>query len=113
MFNAQTYLDYLEQIARHYYPQAVIYIQDNASYHKDKDVWAWFKANRSWWQVHNLPPYSPEFNATERLWHRTRVTGTHNRYFLDECELVKTLTTVFRSMQRKPEQITGYLRPFS
>ncbi len=40
---------------------------------KDAHVWDWFAANRSWWTVFNLPPYSPEFNATERLWHHTRI----------------------------------------
>ena len=112
VFNAMTYLDFLEQIARHYYPRPVIWIQDNASYHKDHDVWAWFAANRSWWTVVNLPPYSPEFNASERLWHHTRVEGTHNRYFVTKEELNATLTSVFRSMQRRPEQIRGYLQPF-
>lgn len=111
-FNAATYLDFLEQIARHYYPQPVLYIQDNASYHKDKAVWTWFQANRSWWEVYHLPPYSPELNATEPLWHHARITGTHNRYFLDESELINTLTRVFRSMQRNPGQIRGYLLPF-
>jgi transposase len=112
VFNADTYLDFLEQIARYYYPRPVLYIQDNASYHKDKDVWAWFKANRSWWEVHNLPPYWPELNATERLWHHTRLMGTHNRYFANESELLSVLTRVFRSIQRRPQQIRGYLVPF-
>ena len=58
VFNAQTYLDFLEQVARHYYPRHVFWIQDNAAYHKDADVWRWFGANRSWWHVTNLPPYS-------------------------------------------------------
>lgn len=112
VFNADTYLDFLVRIARRYYPTPVLYIQDNASYHKDKNVWAWFKENRDWLEVYNLPPYSPELNATERLWHHVRITGTDNRYFADVEELVSTLTWVFRSMQRKPEQIQGYLRPF-
>ncbi len=112
VFNTETYLMFLDQIARRYFPQRVIYIQDNASYHKHADVWAWFKENRHWWEVHNLPPYSPQFNATERLWHHVRITGTHNRYFATEAELLDTLTRVFRSMQRKPEQIQGYLEPF-
>ncbi len=30
-------------------------IQDNATYHKDGDVWAWFDANRHWLEVHQLP----------------------------------------------------------
>ena len=112
VFNAETYLVFLEQIARHYYPQPVILVQDNASYHKDKNVWLWFSENRKWLEVHNLPPYSPEFNATERIWHHTRVTGTHNRYFVTEQELIGTLIRVFRKMQHSPEQITGYLQPF-
>jgi hypothetical protein len=29
--------------------------------------------------VHQLPPYSPKLNATKRLWHHTRVAGTHNQ----------------------------------
>lgn len=112
IFNASTYLGFLKKIARCYYPQPVIWIQDNAPYHKQKDVWQWFAANRDWWEVVNLPPYSPELNATERLWHHTRITGTHNRYFATETELYTTLTSVFRSMQRQPEQIMGYLQPF-
>src|SRR2546429_9934198 len=36
-----------------------VQIQDNASYHKDAEVWAWFKSNRHWLEMHHLPPYSP------------------------------------------------------
>lgn len=113
VFNSETYIDFLEQLVHRFYPGPVLYIQDNASYHKNKDVWSWFRENRDWFEVYNLPPYSPEFNATERLWHHVRITGTHNRYFRTEQELVDTLTRVFRSMQRKPDQIRGCLRPFS
>ena len=81
VFNAATYLGFLEQLAIRYRRQGAILIQDNASYHKDADVWAWFKSNRHWLEVHQLPPYSPEFNPTERLWQHTRKNGTHNRFF--------------------------------
>jgi hypothetical protein len=53
---------------RWYRRQGALLIQDNASYHKDRQVWAWFASNRRWLQVHQLPPYSPEFNPTERRW---------------------------------------------
>ncbi len=112
VFNAETYLGFVEQVARHYYPRPVFRVQDKASYHKDANVWDWFAADRSWRTVFNLPPYSPEFNATERLRHHTRITGTHNRYFADAGELNATLTRVFRSMPRRPDQIRGYLQPF-
>ena len=113
VFNARTYLVFLERLARAYYPRKVIQVQDNASYHKDKDVWAWFRENRRWWEVHNLPPYSPDLSAAESVWKHTRLKGTHNRYFDTQEEIIGTLTSVFRSIQRRPEQIMGYMRPFS
>ncbi|PYU01549.1 MAG: hypothetical protein DMG38_03325 [Acidobacteria bacterium] len=86
--------------------------QDNATYHTDGDVWAWFDANRHWLEVHQLPPYSPALNPTERLWRYTRQTGTHNRYFPDEKELIGTLSRVFGEMQTYPELIRPYLQSF-
>jgi transposase len=102
----------LEQLARSYRRQGAILIQDNASYHKDSDVWSWFRSNRHWLEVHQLPPYSPEFNPTERLWQHTRRTGTHNRYFASRSELETTLTRVFGEMQCHPALIRSYLLPF-
>lgn len=112
VFNAETYLAFLEKLARIYFPRKTFLIQDNASYHKDGDVWGWFGENRKWLEVHNLPPYAPELNATERLWHHARLTGTHNRYFASEDELNDTLVKVFRKMKSQPNQIRGYLAPF-
>ncbi|MGC9260568.1 MAG: transposase, partial [Phycisphaerae bacterium] len=92
--------------------QGAILVQDNASYHKDKDVWAWFHHNRKWLEVKPLPPYSPQFNPTERLWQHTRKNATHNRSFLTIGELERTLTHMFSEMQSMPETISAYLRPF-
>ena len=112
VFNASTYLGFLEQLARRYRRQGAILIQDNASYHKDAEVWGWFKSNRHWLEVHQLPPYSPELNPTERLWQHTRKNGTHNRFFAGLDALVATLTRVFGEMQSHPQLIRSYLAPF-
>lgn len=37
-----------------YRRQGAILIQDNASYHKDSEAWAWFKSNRHWLEVHSI-----------------------------------------------------------
>jgi transposase len=113
VFNAETYLGFLQQIDRRYEHQPVVWVQDNASYHRHSDVKAWFEDRDDRWTVVHLPPYSPELNAEERLWHHTRITGTHNRYFATKEELHTTLTTVFRNIQRCPDQIRGYLAPFT
>jgi transposase len=112
VFNATTYLSFLEQLAPRYRRRGAILVQDNASYHKQHEVWEWFKSNRRWLEVHQLPPYSPEFNPTERLWQHTRKNGTHNRYFQSIDGLVSTLKRVFGDMQSQPSTIKGYLLPF-
>lgn len=113
VFNAQTYLAFLQkEIAPRYRRQGAILVQDNASYHKDATVWAWFRDNRHWLEVAPLPPYSPQFNPAERLWQHTRKNGTHNRSFLTLDELAQTLTRVFGEMQSTPNTIRAYLQPF-
>ena len=66
VFNASTYLAFLELLAQHYRRQGAILIQDNASYHKDDEVLGWFSANRHWLEVHQLPAYSPELNPSQK-----------------------------------------------
>jgi transposase len=112
VFNASTYLDFLHRLAPHYRRRGAILIQDNASYHKDAEVWSWFKSNRHWLEVHQLPPYSPELNPTERLWQYTRKNATHDRYFASPAELLATLTRVFTDMQSYPDLIRPRLLPF-
>ena len=106
VFHAATYLGFLEQLARRYRRQGAILIQDNASYHKEAEVWGWFQSNRHWLEVHQLPPYSPELNPTERLWQHTRKTGTHNRFFAGVDALAAPLTRVFGEMQSDPHSIS-------
>lgn len=112
VFNATTYMNYLEQLLRYYSRRKIYLIQDNAAYHKDRELWRWLSQQRRWLEVFNLPAYSPELNALERIWHHTRLHGTHNRYFTDQNELRSTLVSTFRSIQQKPSQIMGYLHPF-
>ena len=106
------YLAFLHHLAPHYRRRGAILIQDNASYHKDAEVWSWFKSNRHWLEVHQLPLYSPELNPNERLWQYTRENGTHDRYFASESELLVTLTHAFGDMQSYPDLIRPCLLPF-
>jgi len=89
--------------------RGAILFQGNASCHKDADVWDWFKSNRHWLEVHQLPPYSPEFNPTEQIWQHTGKNGTHNRFFGGLDQLLATLTRVFGEMQSHPQRIKSYL----
>ena len=83
-FNAQTYLAFVdEDLLPHYYRRRprVYLIQANASSHKKPEGLEYFAKHHRQIEVFPLPPYSPDFNATERLWRYTRMHSTHNRYF--------------------------------
>jgi transposase len=115
-FNAQTYLAFIdEDLLPQYYRRThrVYLIQDNASYHKKPEVLAYFAKHQRQIAVFQLPPYSPDFNATERLWHYTRKQSTHNRYFERPAALCQSLFTTFADMQLHPERIQGLRTPFS
>jgi transposase len=102
-FNARTYLSFVDgELLPHYYRRRhrVYLIQDNASYHKKPEVLEFFAKHGRQIEVFALPPYSPDFNATERLWHCTRKQSTHNRYFDRPAALCQSLFTTFTDMQK-------------
>ena len=114
-FQWETYLAFLEQVvvAAFYRRHHRIYlIQDNASYHKKQETHDWFQANRRYVKVFQLPPYWPELNATERIWHYTRKHVTHNRFFERPQDLCRALFHRFDYVRHHPQEIEGLLHPF-
>jgi transposase len=113
-FNSETYVEFLEEILDHYYKKRhrIYLIQDNASYHKKPETYDWFTENRKFIEVFNLPPYCPELNSTERIWHYTRMQATHNRYYDTKEALCNALFLTFSTIQKYPNLINGLLTPF-
>src|SRR5437762_11402043 len=73
---------------------------------------AWFKANRRYLEVFQLPPYWPELNATERIWNYTRKYVTHNRFFERPQDLCDALFRRFDYVRHHPQEIEALLHPF-
>ena len=90
----------------------VYLIQDNASYHKKPEVYDWFASERKRLELFCLPPYSPEFNATERIWQYTRRDATHNRFFETPEALCVSLFHTLDDIQAHAEKILGLLQPY-
>lgn len=114
VFNVMSYIGFLEYMSTELFDKnrKIHYFQDNASYHKSSEVWQWFKENRNWIEVYNLPPYCPELNAAEHLWKYTRKEATQNKLFENEEEIQETLTDVFEKIQKNPKSISGYMAHF-
>lgn len=111
VFNGATYTRFLGQLVQKYPGRRIILIHDNVSYHRAPEVRQWLSQQRRF-ELAALPPYSPELNAVEPIWHHTRLQATHNRYYPQTDEFIARLTATLRDIARYPRQIEGYLQPF-
>jgi len=112
VFEGSSYTGFLNRLASRYRGQEVFLIHDNAAYHKAPEVRQWLSCHGHCFHLCLLPPYSPEFNAIEPVWHHVRMQATHNRYHATEQEFVSVLDGALTSIVRAPAQIQGYLNPF-
>ena len=112
VFEGSSYTEFLNRLASRYRRQEVFLIHDNAAYHKAPEVREWLSRYGHRFHLCLLPPYSPEFNAIEPVWHHVRMQATHNRYHSSEQEFVAVLEGALSSIARRPAQIQGYLNPF-
>jgi len=114
-FNSESYIDYLDNsLLKQMYKKnnRIFLIQDNASYHKKKEVFEWLSKSRKYIEVFFLPPYSPELNASERIWNFTRKNYTHNRFFASEHEHKITLENAFNELQNNVLKIESLTKSF-
>jgi transposase len=111
VFNGQTSVGFLAQLAEGYPRRRVILIHDNVAYHRAPEVKRWLSRHQRF-EVVALPAYSPELNAVEPVWHHTRLQATHNRYYPETEQFVTSLRGTLRAIARHPNQIAGYLQPF-
>jgi transposase len=89
-FDGQTCWEFLRQLQRcsRVRDKRVVVITDNARYHHSKLHADWRDEHNPDFQLHFLPPYSPQLNPIERVWKLTRRTCLHNQYFAKlECVL--------------------------
>ena len=58
----------------------IVIILDNASFHKRKDVLAKIEAEMPNIRLEFLPPYSPDFNLIEFVWHSAKEYIAHKLF---------------------------------
>ncbi len=112
-FNTTTFLTFLDQLLSRYKDKKIHLILDNAKYHKGPDVRKWLEGKEDRIELHYLPPYSPEFNATEYVWKETRRRTTHNRFFNTLSEFKGRLFRRFNRFQGNPASLRSVLASFA
>jgi DDE superfamily endonuclease len=89
IFNAITFQEFLEKIViqatvgvnNNGRKKKILLVLDNARYHHAKIIQPWLEEMQDVIELFFLPPYSPDLNAIEMLWKKTRRAVTHNRFF--------------------------------
>jgi transposase len=114
VFNSDTFLAFLQHIARHYEGAKIHMIVDNVKYHHSHKVrdWLEMKENKNKIQLHYLPAYSPHFNAQEAAWRITRRKMTHNKFFENERRLYESLLRQFNRFQGFSGHLRRIVQPF-
>jgi transposase len=112
-FNGDSFIGLLGQLLPQYQGRKIHLIADNAAYHKSPDVKKWLEAHEDQIEVHYLPPYSPELNATEYVWRKVRRMATHNRFFSTVAELRRKLLRRFNRFQGNPASLRQTVAAFT
>ncbi len=112
-FNAKSFIALLDQLVRQYQGTKIHFITDNAPYHKGAKVRKWLEGHEAHIKIHYLPPYSPEFNATEYVWKKVKSLATHNRFFPTVAELHRKVFRRFNRFQGNPASLRSIIAGFT
>ncbi|MEL6539684.1 MAG: IS630 family transposase [Bacteroidota bacterium] len=95
--NASSMISFLNDLQRQacYSAKEKIHvILDGAGYHRSKELAEWIAKNPRY-QLHFLPPYSPNLNPIERLWKIMNEHMRNNRYFTTAKEFRDAISYFF------------------
>lgn len=109
--NAQTTMELFDKIQAAYPDKRKIHlIIDNARYYKNKELQAYLRKRKCRIKIHWLPPYSPNLNFIERLWHflKKYIIGTKRRQTFKEFEAdIRAFFENFSEYEERLRQFIG------
>lgn len=113
VFNARTFLTFLQQIVRRSRRRKVFLVIDNGPCHNlDENGRAWLANHRHRIELFRLPPYSPEYNPIEGVWRVTKKRTTHNTFYRTTHERDAALRATFGTFQSNPSLLAGHVARF-
>ena len=120
IFNAVTFQKFLEKtvieatvgVNNYGRKKKILVVLDNAKYHHAKIIQPWLEEMKDVIELFFLPPYSPDLNAIEMLWKKTRRDVTHNRFFesLDNLKYdLKMYWNQFTNINDELKSLTAFI----
>lgn len=109
--NATTTMELFDKIQGTYPDKKKIHlVVDNARYYKNRELQAYLRKRKCRIKIHWLPPYSPNLNLIERLWHflKKYIIGAKRRQTFKEFEAdIRDFFEHFKDYEAKLRQFIG------
>ena len=104
--NTDAFLDLLEKILS-YKPagRRIKLVMDNAPYHRSNKTEEFLGDERNQLEPFWLPPYSPELNLIERVWHYLKEKVTNNYFFGTFDRLMRATRTACRQLASGTDKV--------
>ena len=119
IFNAETFKDFLMLLVlcacvglkSNGKKKRILLVLDNAKYHHALLLQPWLDSMSDVLELFFLPAYSPDLNAIEMLWKKTRRAVTHNRFY-ENIEKLKYELSLYWNQFDKPNDDLNKLTAF-
>lgn len=113
VFNAETFRQFLQKViaqaivenTKDGRKKKILLVLDNARYHHAKIIQPWLEEMKDILELCFLPPYSPDINAIEMMWKKTRRAVTHNRFFESIDNLMYDLNRYWKQFEFDNEEL--------
>ncbi len=86
----------------------VFLIVDGHPTHRSKKTQAFVKSLHGKLELYFLPPYAPELNPDELVWHQAKRHGLGREQITDQDDLVAKVTSELQSIQRRPKLVKSF-----
>lgn len=110
MFNAATFLDFMERLIKQTAGRKVFLILDNLRVHHAKVLHPWRAEHANEIELFFIPSYSPDLNPDEILNHDLKANAVGRKRARNKVELVANATEHLESRARTPERVAAYFR---
>jgi transposase len=100
-YNAEAFLDFLQQVLTSYPTGKIVMILDNARIHHAKLLESFLKENPRLELVF-LPPYSPELNLVEGLWKWLKSDVINNVFYHTTTQIRENVKTFMNTIMAEP-----------
>lgn len=109
LFNAETFLRFLEQVLIQYSSGKIVMVLDNARIHHAKLIQPFLLKHQERLELLFLPPYSPDLNPIEGLWKWLKMSVVYNVFYEAIQDIYRNVQAFISEINQMPKTVIDRL----